>query len=122
MLKELSLWYGTGADDPFNDGFEMKPVEFYECIAHPLYYVFMFLLGFFLPLTCSGEVRFQSFFACVNVGSSLAVIRVAGGDPRRVGPQIAVWAAAILVSNGAIYGVLKPLWMRAQARAMKLAA
>ena len=23
MLKELSLWYGTGADDPFNDGFEM---------------------------------------------------------------------------------------------------
>ena len=81
---------------------------------HLLYYVFMFLLGFFLPLTCSGEVRFQSFFACVNVGSSLAVIRVAGGDPRRVSPQIAVWAAAILVSNGAIYGVLKPLWMRAQ--------
>ena len=107
----LRLVYVYGLDEA---AMEEERRKFYECISHPLYYVFMFLLGFFLPLTCSGEVRFQSFFACVNVGSSLAVIRVAGGDPRRVFPQIAVWAAAILVSNGAIYGVLKPLWMRAQ--------
>ena len=79
-----------------------------------MYYAFCFLLGFFMPLTCSGEVKVQCLFVCENLGASLALIRIGGADPRRFTLQFSTWAAAVLVSNGAIYGVLKPLWMRAQ--------
>ena len=88
----------------------------YAYSAHPVYYAFCFLLGFFMPLTCSGEVKVQCLFVCENLGASLALIRIGGADPRRFTLQFSTWAAAVLVSNGAIYGVLKPLWMCAQAR------
>ena len=88
----------------------------YECIARPAYYAFCFLLGFFMPLTCSGEATFQAVFVGENLGASLGLIRVAGADPRRFAPQLGTWTAAVVASNVCVYGVLKPLWMRAQAR------
>jgi hypothetical protein len=88
----------------------------YECSARPAYYAFCFLLGFFMPLTCSGEAKFQAAFVGENLGASLGLIRVAGADPRRFAPQLGAWTAAVVASNVCVYGVLKPLWIRAQAR------
>ena len=69
-----------------------------------------------MPLTCSGEAKFQAAFVGENLGASLGLIRVAGADPRRFAPQLGAWTAAVVASNVCVYGVLKPLWMRAQAR------
>ena len=80
----------------------------------PIYYVLIVLQGFCVAFVCNGRLAFQALYVMLHLSISFAVTRAAGADFDEVAPSAFAWVVAVVAANGVVYGVLKPLWLRAQ--------
>ncbi|KAH8088874.1 hypothetical protein SO694_00161047 [Aureococcus anophagefferens] len=87
----------------------------YGTLSSPAYYLYLFFLGFGLPLISSDRLRFQVLLVAVNLALSVVVVAAAGADPTRIALPMAFYMLSIVLSNAVIYMVATPLWLRARA-------
>ena len=87
----------------------------YGTLSSPAYYLYLFFLGFGLPLISSDRLRFQVLLVAVNLALSVAVVAAAGADATRIARPMSFYMLSIVLSNAVIYMVATPLWLRARA-------
>ncbi|KAH8046773.1 hypothetical protein JL721_12298 [Aureococcus anophagefferens] len=77
----------------------------YGTLSSPAYYLYLFFLGFGLPLISSDRLRFQVLLVAVNLALSVVVVAAAGADPTRIALPMAFYMLSIVLSNAVIYMV-----------------
>ena len=87
----------------------------YGTLSSPAYYLYLFFLGFGLPLISSDRLRFQCLLVAVNLALSVVVVAAAGADATRIALPMSFYLLSIVLSNAVIYMVATPLWLRARA-------
>ena len=85
-----------------------------DMCAGPLHYVLIILYGVCHSFMLGDNLKFKYAFALLNVGPQLAMIHAFGADLGDFMAPISVWAASMLLADGTVFGIMRPLWLQAQ--------
>ena len=85
-----------------------------DTCAAPLHYVLVILYGVCHSFMLGDNLKFEYAFALLNVGPQLAMLHAFGADLGDFMGPISVWAASMLVADGTVFGIMRPLWLQAQ--------
>jgi len=85
-----------------------------DTCAAPLHYVLVILYGVCHSFMLGDNLKFKYAFALLNVGPQLAMLHAFGADLGDFMGPISVWAASMLVADGTVFGIMRPLWLQAQ--------